>query len=298
MLTKISNKINMLTKESRVLILGTLEDYLHDSINKYFIHKDYFDLNKDSLNILNESFFEQFDIIIFSFNKENFNLFQKELKKIPEKSICLICDDIYLDFKSYLNSSFAVLLKPVSEESFLNKIYSLLSTYELEKHLKTKERIINKYKDETINDKIDDFLDKYSDEIIFINNDLNENLERLKDLDMSKEVFSDISISLIKLTKVIQKNKNLSHLSILFTEFSQFLDSLEIEKVEPSRYNAFDYLTTIIEDLILYIDELFIYRLFKDVTLFEDSMSNNIKYFEAQLLGLNVNEEKDNLEFF
>lgn len=297
MITKMSNKMNLLTMSYKILILGSIEGDLLNSLDKHFVHKEYLDLNEDTLNILSESFLEQFDIIIFSFNNENFKLFKKEFNLIPKKSICLLSEDIYFDFKNFVNSSFSVLLKPISEKIFLNKIYGLLSTYELEKHLKTKEKIINKYKDETINDAIDNFLDKYSGEIMFINNDLNNNLECLKNLDMSKEVFSDTSINLMKLSNVMKKNKNLFHLSILFSEFSEFLDLLKLEKIEPSRYNSFDYLTNIIEDLILYIDELFIYRLFKDVKIFEDSMSNNISYFKSQLFGLKE-EEKDNLEFF
>ena len=78
MITKISNKINLLAKRHKVLVLGTLENELFESVDKYFINKEYLDLNEDTLNILSESFFEQFDIIIFSFNNKNFNLFQKE----------------------------------------------------------------------------------------------------------------------------------------------------------------------------------------------------------------------------
>ena len=133
---------------------------------------------------------------------------------------------------------------------------------------------------------------------MFINEDLTVELEALKNLDMSKEVFSNISASLIKLANVMKKNINLVHLGTLFFEFSQFLDAIEIDKIEPSKYSAFDYLSHIIEDLTLYIDELFVYRLFKDVKVFEDSMSNNISYFEAELYGLEIDSNSDNLEFF
>lgn len=297
MITKISNKISLLSSSSKLLFIGKLDDSLVEIIDKYFDHKEYIDLNYDTLDMLTESFFEQFDIVVFSFEKEEFQSFNKEFNQIPKKSICIISDEIYLDFKNYLNSVNSVLLNPVKEEAFLEKIYMLLSVNETEKTLKTKEKVINKYKNENINDDIDIFLDKYSGEIMFINENLNESLESLNNLDMSKEVFSDISLDLIKLSNVMKKNINLIHLSDLFLEFSQFLDSIDIKNIEPTRYSAFDYLTNIVEDLTLYIDELFIYRLFKDVKIFEDSMSNNISYFETKLYGIN-NEDNDNLEFF
>lgn len=297
MITKISNKISLLSASSKLLVIGKLDNSLLGVIDKYFDYKEYMDLNQDTLNILNESFFELFDIIIFSFGEKEFQDFNKEFNEIPKKSICIISDEIYLDFKKYLNSVNSILLNPVKEEYFLEKIYMILSVNETEKTLKTKEKVINKYKNENINDDIDIFLDKYSGEIMFINENLNENLESLNNLDMSKEVFSNISLHLIELSNVMKRNINLVHLTDLFLEFSKFLDSIEVENIEPSRYNAFDYLTNIVEDLTLYIDELFIYRLFKDVKIFEDSMSNNISYFEAQLYGID-NKENDNLEFF
>ena len=297
MITKISNKISLLSSSSKLLVVGQLDNSLIEVIDKYFNHKEYMDFNTNTLNILNESFFEQFEIVIFSFGRREFEIFTNEFKQIPKKSICIISDEIYLNFKDYLNDANAVLLNPIKEETLLEKIYMILSVNETEKNLKTKEKVINKYKNEDINDNIDIFLDKYSGEIMFINENLNRSLESLNNLDMSKEVFLNISFDLIQLSNVMKKNANLEHLSNLFFEFSQFLDSIEVEKIEPIRYNAFDYLTNIIEDLTLYIDELFIYRLFKDVKIFEDSMSNNISYFEAQLYGI-AEDNNDNLEFF
>lgn len=298
MISKISNKINLLSQSSKILIVGKTDDISNDIVNKYFTHKEYLDLNENTLNILSENFYEQFNIILFSLDKEEFDIFNKNSIKIPKNSLFIINDELYLDFKIYLNRVSALLIKPVKEDELSSKIYSLLSTNEADKLLKTKEKVINKYKNEDINDDIDTFLDKYSGEIMFINEELNDNLGSLQDLDMSKEVFSNISLSLVKLSNVMKKNSNLLHLSTLFSEFSQFLDALELEKVEPSRYSAFDYLTNIIEDLTIYIDELFVYRLFKDVKVFEDSMSNNINYFESQLFGLDEKDESDNLEFF
>ncbi len=146
---------------------------------------------------------------------------------------------------------------------------------------------------------IDEFLDKYSGSIMFINDDLNENLEKLKDLDISKETFKSISINLTQLSLVFQKDKKLEHISELFLEFGQFLEHLDFEMIEPANYSAFDLLTTIVEDLRMYINDMFVSKVLKDVYIFEDSMQNNINYFEAKLFGFEIDEDKDeDLEFF
>ncbi len=146
---------------------------------------------------------------------------------------------------------------------------------------------------------IDEFLDKYSGSIMFINDDLNENLEKLKDLDISKETFKSLSTNLTQLALVFQKDKKLEHISELFLEFGQFLEHLDFEMIEPANYSAFDLLTTIIEDLRMYINNMFVSKILKDVYIFEDSMQNNINYFEAKLFGFEIDEDDDeDLEFF
>lgn len=298
MMIKLSNKFAQLASTATLLLIGIVDDDVDAVINKYFNHKETMDITTSSLEILNQTLFEQFDIVLFSFTKESFDLYFQTHQSIPEHSIVLLTDELYLDFKSYLNLVFSTLLYPINEDLFLHKIYALLAIKEHENLLKTKEKILNKYKTDTVNDNIDTFLDRYSGSIMFINDDLNDNLNRLKNLEMSKEVFSNISINLIKLKNVLEHNKSLVTISSMLLEFSQFLDAIKFETIEPSRYIAFDYLTKIIEDITIYIDELFVYKLFKDTKLFEDSIANNIGYFEAQLLGLNDDSDIDNLEFF
>lgn len=298
MITKISNKIHLLSASSKLLVVGTLSKELEEIVDKYFTHKAYLNLNNDSLDNLNESYYKEFNIILFAFTKSDFNLYSKRFKKLPHKTICVIEEEIFIDFKSFLNSSFSTLINPFEEEVFLEKVFALLAIEEVENILKRKEKVVNRFVDDDTNNEVDEFLDKYSGKIMFINDDLNESLERLKDLDVSEENFKKISLSLVNLSNVMKMNKNLLSLSTLFLEFSQFLNSLVLQDIEPSRYSAFDYLTKIIEDLTIYIDELFVYKLFKDVGIFEDSMSNNILYLEAQLFGLEEDDSNDNLEFF
>lgn len=298
MITKISNKIHLLSSSSKLLVVGTLSKELEETLDIYFTNKVYLNLNSSSLDNLNESYYKEFDIILFAFTKSDFNLYSKQFNSLPNKAICIIDDEIFIDFKSFLNSSFSTLVNPFDEEIFLEKVFALLAIEEVESILKRKEKVVNRFVDDDTNNKVDEFLDKYSGKIMFINDDLNESLERLKDLEVSEENFKKISLSLVNLSNVMKMNKNLLSLSTLFLEFSQFLNSLVLQDIEPSRYSAFDYLTKIIEDLTIYIDELFVYKLFKDVGIFEDSMSNNILYLEAQLFGLEEDDSNDNLEFF
>ena len=118
---------------------------------------------------------------------------------------------------------------------------------------------------------------------MFLNEDLNDNCDRLKDLEISEELFADISTNILKLNNILKHNKSFNKLSLTFDQLSDFLTTLDLESIRPENYSAFDYLTTIVEDITIYLDELFVYKLFKDVHVFEDSLENNIKFFEDSL---------------
>jgi hypothetical protein len=296
-ISNISNKLNLLTINTKLLIIGNVSEDLNIIINKYFKNIENLDFTNNTFNILNENYFEQFDIVLFIFNKDSFSLYKENYNSLPKNSIFIISKEVYFDYWSYLNYGYATLLDPIVEDTLVLRLFGLLSIEETNILLQSKVKVFNKYKDDDVNDDIDLFLEKYIGEIMFINDELNENLNRLKELEISKEIFSSISLNLIKLSNVMKNNDKLIHLSNIFSEFSKFIDNLDLESINPSKYIAFDYLTNIIDDLTIYIDELFVYRIFKDVRIFEDSMENNIGYFEAKLNGTS-NEEDDNLEFF
>ncbi len=296
MITKLSNKLTLLTQNSKLLIVGSLEERLLEGVKKYFKTVELFEEIEASKDILNTTLYDQFEVVLFSFDKKSFESFRENNIEFSPKGIYIVTDEIYPQFHSFINDIYSILIDP-TEDQLQERIYGAVSILETNNLIKTKEKVVNKYKNDAINDDIDTFLDQYSGNIMFINDDLNETLERLKDLEISKEIFSNISNNLLQLSRIFQENENLKKLSYLLEEFSQFLDSIELESIEPSRFASFDYLTNIIEDLTLYIDELFVYRLFKDVAIFEDSMENNIGYFESQLFGIKEDED-ENLEFF
>lgn len=293
----ISSKINLLTKNSKLLILGKLENLTFESLNNHFKVVEVFEKFNYSSEFINNTLYEQFDVVIFCFTKKEYENFIKSNLKLHYEALYIISDDLYLEFKTNINHIYSILINP-SINDILNKIYPLISLKETTNILKTKEKVENKYKNDAVNIDIDTFLDQYSGSIMFINDDLNESLDRLKELELSKELFDKINKSLAQLSSIFKENKNLYNTSILLDQFTQVLDSIILLDVDPSNYDAFDYLTNIIEDLTLYIDELFVYRLFKDVSIFEDSMQNNINFFETKLTGIEENEDEDNLEFF
>jgi len=297
MVTKFSNKITLLSQSSKVLIIGTLPKQLNELLDINFLYKEDIEFNENTSEILNDNLYAQYEVIIFSLNTINFELFKNTVNYFPKNSIVLIEPNIYSSLADYINNIFSLSILPISEELFIDNLYNVLSIEETNRTIKTKEKVINKYKGDDANNNISEFFDKYHGTIMFLNDDLNDNCNRLKDLEISKELFTDISTNILKLNNILKHNKSFNKLSLTFNQLSNFLVTLDLESIRPENYNAFDYLSTIVEDITIYLDELFVYKLFKDVHVFEDSLENNIKFFEDSLNNT-VDEEDDNLEFF
>ena len=297
MVTKFSNKITLLTQTSKLLVIGTLTNSQNQLIDTYFQQKEYIDFNENSIELLNDNLYKQYDVVVFSLNQTDFELFKNSCNYFPKHSIVLINSSEYINMIDYINSIFSLLVLPIQDELLMDTIYNVLCVDETNKIIKSKEKIVKKYKDDEVNDNISEFLDKYHGTILFINEDLNANYNRLNDLEISKELFSDISTNILKLNNILQKHKSFDKLSKTFNQLSSFLMSLDLESIEPANYSAFDYLSTIIDDITIYLDELFVYKLFMDLHVFEDSLENNIHFFEDSLKN-EVNEDDDNLEFF
>ena len=291
MITKLSNKINILNSNLKVLIVGKIQKDIDEILSKYFSTKEYLEITSGSMDILNDSLYEQFDLIIFIPENEAY-------ENIPSNAIVILNNINYKSFQNYINKIYSVVIYPIDELDFANKIYGALSILETNSIIQEKEKSIYKYKQTTVNHNMEEFFDQNSGTMMFINDDLSVTLEKLKELEFSKDIFNSISINFTKLANIFSSQSDLIDISVVFSEFAQFLQNLDLESIEPSRYGAFDFLTNIIEDLTLFIDELFIYKIIQDTKLFTDSLQSNIIYFKAKLSGDEKNDADDNLEFF
>lgn len=293
MINTLINKINILGTNLKVLTIGNVTNKLNLLLSKCFQTHENIQINENTQELLNNTLYEHFNIILFIPDSQDI------FSQIPGNAIVILDRSLYLEYLEYINSVFAIVIDPIDEINLLNKIYGALSILETNDLIKTKEQLINKYKNDPQSHNIEEFLDKNSGSILFINDDINESISRLQELELSKELLRNISLNLNKLANIFTPCKNLSNIASLFNQFGQFLESIKLASIEPSRYEAFDYLTNILEDLSIFIDELFVYKIIQDTKVFEDSMENNVSYFEAKLYGYDEpNEEDTSLEFF
>ena len=120
--------------------------------------------------------------------------------------------------------------------------------------------------------------------------------EAINNGNLSHDFFINISQKLDEVSDVFSKTKETNSVSVVFLELSDYLKKLNLEDIKPKNLQAFDYLSNILSDVSMYLLDMFVDRIFKDVYLFKDSLQNNVEFMKNALEGVEENEGK--LDFF
>lgn len=294
---EIINKIKLLNSNLSGLVIGKINENFNEFYLECFKNYECLEFTSSSIEKINQVLFKRFDIVILLLNKEDYILFKNYNFILPEYTIFIIDDEIYDDFRVKINKINFLLVNPIKIEYLAEKIFKIILMTEGEKLLRDK-RVISKQKDlRFLSTDFNLFLEQHCGEMMFLNDEFSEYLVSLKNLEISKSLFFNISSSLIKLSNVLKEREELKELSKILLDFSNFIVNLDFKTIDSSCYEKFDYFTLIIEDIIMYIDELFVRRLFNNVKVFSDSLANNLQYFKEQLYNKN-SSINSSLEFF
>jgi hypothetical protein len=287
-----NNKV-MIIKDSNNNFIDELQNYF----NNIFIYE-----SKD----VDESFIENcsslFDLemlVISATQNQKFveDLVDTIINKYPKVKIVVgVSEENFINIFSLINKVHSVFTTPIEYDALINKLVVTLSNHHNLNPLKEVRKLEGK---ESTKD-IDQFLDNYQGMMLFLKEDLIEYDTRIKSGDLSKELIEHIYKSLVQMANIFEKEEYISRVAPIFKEFAQFLSELKIEEIPLSKLDGFEFLSMIIDDLSVYLEEMFISRVFSDVHIFEDSLSNNINYFKKSISKVSDNntEADGELDFF
>ena len=142
-----------------------------------------------------------------------------------------------------------------------------------------------------------DFLDSYEGSSLFIVDELIELNERLKAGELSKELLTEIGQKIVEIGGIFSKHVLLTDVAPTFKELGEFLITLDFSTLKPSGLKGFDYLSEIINDCNKNLMDMFVDRIFQDVSIFEYSLKNNIDFMKKKLVSDEA-EDKSELDFF
>jgi len=290
--------LEFLAAEYNILYIGQDSVEMYNKISAYFMSSAKRDINQVEL-----------ENIALTLSKHNINIVildSRGYDKIVEefyKAIRKVDEDIYIvliyNYKKYKDFFKIVpfvditLNYPVDENLFYKKLFTVMSASYAMKSIGRREIVLKK---EGVNEEaIDRFFDIYEGSSLFIADELAEIVDSLGSGLLSKELFLLISKKLVEIEDIFTQNSQINSVAPIFKELSQYLKELDLDSIEAQNLKAFDYLSDILNDISIYLMDMFVDRIFKDVYVFEHSLKSNIDFMKITLAG---NESNSEVDFF
>jgi len=221
----------------------------------------------------------------------------KRVKEYNENIYVMVIFDLEFGRELYDLLPFvdSIVTYPVNKSIFYEKLFSLLSIcYALDAI--SRRDIVLKSKNAVELDE-ESFYDLYAGSIMFIVNDLADIILSLDRGEISKQFLLSISDKLEEVVDIFSKSSKTESVVPIFKELISFLKELELEKIEPKNLKGFSYLSNILNDISIYLSDIFIDRIFKNVYIFEHSLQDNIEFMKNTFYPSEA-RTKSELEFF
>lgn len=194
-----------------------------------------------------------------------------------------------------LNMSEAIIAEPFDEKTLMYKFFTMLNDESAICAINNASNSISKLQ-KNQSPQLEDYLDTYEGQILFLSESLQDNLDRLESGELSQELLKDISLQVDEVGRIFSNHFYTKKVTHLFTGLSAYLKDIKLKDIQIENLEGFEYLSRIIEDINAYMIEYFVDRLFTNVYVFQDSLDNSIKFMKDKLS--NVEDESSELEFF
>ncbi len=185
---------------------------------------------------------------------------------------------------------------PIEEDIFQKKIFTLLSRGYALNSIGRREIILKQ--ESVTEDSMDKFFDTYEGSALFLSDDLMDIVKNLNDGNLSQQFFVNIAQRVDEVADIFSKAEQTNSVTIIYEDLASYLRSLDLEKIEPENLSGFTYLSEILSDVSIYLMDMFVDRIFKDVYVFKHSLKNNIEFMQNKLKGRSEDEDESELEFF
>lgn len=274
----VKNKNLLLFSDYKIKHLSTIFEMFHSTLieeaTEYTIKNLNTTISKNSI-----------DIIIVntqSFHNELYEILL-EIITYEEIHILLCINKEETISENLINLSNSAFTHSITEELFSHKLYGSIQN-----------RIINlNTKDFDVEES---YVDSFEIEIIFIRDELIYISKQIDNGDISQNIFSRITQSIIRINIIFENY--LIYSKKIKESMLQLSKLLEQTNSANLNIDSFNYLSRTIEDISTFLDNYFIKRSFSDLYIVEDSMENSLKFLEISFAQDKNKEDGSSLEFF
>jgi len=291
--------LQFLASEYNVLYIGQGPSDVCDEISTYFSTSSKIDINKEMLNKIVATLTKRHTNIVIIDVKDNDEIAQQfyEAIKLFNSEILIV---LMFNPKEY-HKLFeivplvdATVSYPIDEALFHKRLFGVLSIPYAIKSIGRRDIVLKH--NNVVESSMDEFFDIYEGSSLFISDELLSMSKELASGNLSYDFFTHIADKVNEVANIFSKNDKTSSVSEVFEELSIYLSKLNLEEIEPSNLKAFDYLCDILNDVSVYLLDMFVDRIFKDVYVFSESLKSNIDFMKNTLDG--IDQDDGELDFF
>lgn len=186
-----------------------------------------------------------------------------------------------------------MICRPLNDEILIQKIVTALAAKQTMIQLSLSlglESLLDDQED------IETFKRTFEGNILLLCETLQDRAQRLEYGELSHQIFSEIADDMDKISQIFGHHHYTRHVAKIFDNLSSYLRTYDFSNVDISTLEGFNYLTRIVEDIIVYVKDFFINRIFSDVYIFEHSLENSIEFMKNCLEKREDDESE--MEFF
>jgi len=293
--------LQFLASEYNILYIGKDSQVIYDKTSEYFLSASKVDVNVQILEKMNTILTKRhINVVVFDVKDNNplIGDFLKAVQSFDDEIMTLLMFEPkeyrkLFDVVPHVDISISY---PIEEDIFQKKIFTLLSRGYALNSIGRREIILKQ--ESVTEDSMDKFFDTYEGSALFLSDDLMDIVKNLNDGNLSQQFFVNIAQRVDEVADIFSKAEQTNSVTIIYEDLASYLRSLDLEKIEPENLSGFTYLSEILSDVSIYLMDMFVDRIFKDVYVFKHSLKNNIEFMQNKLKGRSEDEDESELEFF
>jgi len=296
-----SKYIQFLAAEYNVLYVGKESIDVFDTIESYFKSSSKIEMSSALLEQFTSTLSKcHINLVIFDVEDNNEMVFDfyNIVQSFDENILVLLMFNPkeYRKVFDVVPLVDATLSYPFSDALFYKRLFMLLSSEYALRSIGRREVVLKNSKD--INeDALDEFFDIYEGSSLFIADELAGMAAALNDGNLSKNFLINIANKLEEVADIFSKTAKTEQITPIYKELAEYLRSIDLSSLEASTLKGFDSLAEILNDISVYLMDMFVDRIFKDVNIYKDSLQSNIDYMKS-IFDDGCEEESGELDFF
>lgn len=294
-----SNYLQFLAAEYNILYIGKDSEDIYDETSSYFMSSSKVNINKKIFDKITSIMTKRHINLVIIDVKDNNPIavdFYNAIKKFNEDTLIMLLFNPkeYKKLFEIIPLVDTTVSYPIDKDIFHKRLFTILSrTYAMNSI--GRRDIVLKQSNVT-EDSIDEFFDTYEGSSLFIADKLTEIVDDLNAGNLTHHFLVNIAKQLDEIANIFSKNEQTNEVTMIYEDLASYLKNLDLSKIAPENLKGFSYLCEILNDVNVYLMDMFVDRLFKDVYVFKHSLKSNIEFMKNKLDG--IDEDKSELDFF